>query len=51
MRNELDHPDPHAPFRGSLIDEMMFAIDTVEWGMANLNEETRRARDRARGVS
>jgi hypothetical protein len=51
LRNELDHPDPHAVFRGSLIDEMMFAIDTAEWGMANLNEETRSARSRARGES
>ncbi len=51
LRNELDHPNPHAVFRGSLIDEMMFAIDTVEWGMPNLNEATRTARNRARGGS
>jgi hypothetical protein len=51
LRNELDHPDPHAVFRGSLIDEMMFAIDTAEWGMANLNDEMRSARSRAREQS
>lgn len=51
LRNELDHPNPHAVFRGSLIDEMMFAIDTTEWGMANLNEEMRSARNRGRGGS
>ncbi len=44
LRNELDHPDSNADFRGSLIDEKMFAIDTVEWGMANLNEKMRNAR-------
>ncbi len=43
LRNELDHPDPHAVFRGSLIDEKMFAIDSEEWGMANLNEQMRSA--------
>ncbi len=26
-------PDPNASFRGSLIDENMFAIDVKEWGM------------------
>ena len=28
-------PNPNAPFRGSLIDENMFAIDVKEWGMAD----------------
>ena len=44
FRNELDHPNPHAAFRGTLIDENMFAIDTQEWGMANLNEQMRNVR-------
>jgi hypothetical protein len=44
LRNELDHPDPNAAFRGSLIDEMMFAIDIKEWGMPNLNEQLRAGR-------
>jgi hypothetical protein len=41
LSKELDQPDPHAVFRGSLIDDKMFAIDVTEWGMANLNERTR----------
>lgn len=45
LRSELDHPNPHADFRGSLIDDKMFAIDAEEWGMANLNERLRRGRD------
>jgi predicted nucleotidyltransferase len=44
LRNELDHPDPNAPFRGSLIDENMFSIDVKEWGMANLNQQLRTVR-------
>jgi hypothetical protein len=42
---ELDHPNPRAHFRGSLIDEKMFAIDVNEWGMANLIEYHRSLRD------
>lgn len=37
-------PDPAAQFRGSLIDEKMFAIDLNEWGMANVMEEFRQRR-------
>ncbi len=37
-------PDPSARFRGSLIDEKMFAIDTDEWGMADLLTEARASR-------
>jgi Nucleotidyl transferase of unknown function (DUF2204) len=36
FQNELAHPNPDAPFRGSLIDEKMFAIDVTEWGMHDL---------------
>jgi len=46
LQNELDHPDPRSAFRGSLIDEKMFAIDATEWGMANLNEQMRATRPR-----
>jgi predicted nucleotidyltransferase len=46
LRDELDHPNPSAVFRGSLIDDKMFAIDVEEWGMANLYE---RARGEAHG--
>jgi Nucleotidyl transferase of unknown function (DUF2204) len=45
LRAELDHPNPHAHFRGSLLDENMFAIDVHEWGMANLIERHRAERD------
>jgi hypothetical protein len=38
FQNELAHPDPHAKFRGSLVDEKMFAIDVHEWGLENLVE-------------
>jgi Nucleotidyl transferase of unknown function (DUF2204) len=36
--------DPKARFRGSLVDERMFAIDINEWGFDNLLEETRARR-------
>jgi len=42
--NEIQHPDPKAPFRGSLIDENMFAIDLKEWGLENLLEGYRERR-------
>jgi hypothetical protein len=38
------NPDPAAQFRGSLIDDKMFAIDINEWGFANLMEEYRHRR-------
>lgn len=38
------HSDPKARFRGSLIDEKMFAIDVNEWGMADLMQEHRERR-------
>ena len=49
LGKELDHPDPCAVFRGSLIDEKMFAIDVMEWGMADLNEQLRSEKDSSRG--
>ena len=36
--------DSKARFRGSLVDENMFAIDLNEWGLDNLLEETRAQR-------
>lgn len=45
LRNELDHPDSSEPFRGTLIDENMFAIDVNEWGMANLIDAQRARRE------
>jgi hypothetical protein len=38
------NPNPAARFRGSLIDDKMFAIDVNEWGLANLMEEYRHRR-------
>jgi predicted nucleotidyltransferase len=37
-------PDRNARFRGSLIDENMFAIDVKEWGLDDMLEEMRRRR-------
>ena len=41
LRTQLDHPDPKARFRGSLVDPPMFNIDMVEWGLPNVMEEYR----------
>jgi hypothetical protein len=35
------HPNAGAGFRGSLIDEKMFAIDVAEWGKRDILEEQR----------
>ena len=45
FRVELDHPNKGAEFRGSLIDENMFAIDISEWGKRNTIEEYRQTAD------
>lgn len=45
FHKELDSPSAPTPFRGSLIDEKMFAIDVHEWGMENLLEENREQRE------
>jgi hypothetical protein len=37
-------PDPKARFRGSLIDDKMFAIDLNEWGLDNILQEYRKRR-------
>jgi len=44
LRNDLNHPRKESPFRGSLLDEKMFAIDVHEWGMENLLELNREQR-------
>ncbi len=41
LRDEIVNPDVNANFRGSLIDENMFAIDVNEWGLRNVIEEYR----------
>jgi hypothetical protein len=45
FRDSVENPDPKAEFRGSLIDPRMFAIDVDEWGMADLHERYREARE------
>ncbi len=32
----VQHPDPKAPFRGSLVDENIFSIDVKDWGLEDL---------------
>jgi hypothetical protein len=53
LRSQLDSPRQQA-FRGSLIEDKMFAIDVQEWGLENLLEEQRGRRhpkiERATGV-
>ena len=44
LERELHTPSNGAPFRGSLVDEKMFAIDVKEWGMENLLEDYRERR-------
>ena len=44
FQKALSERDPKARFRGSLVDERMFAIDINEWGLENLLEETRARR-------
>jgi hypothetical protein len=48
FRVELTHPNQTLEFRGSLIDEKMFAIDVKEWGLRNILEEQRHLAKRIR---
>jgi len=41
FKMELKHPNRQLQFRGSLIDEKMFAIDVKEWGQRNMIDEYR----------
>jgi hypothetical protein len=40
----VGRPNPKADFRGSLIDDCMFAIDVKEWGLKDLLSEYRETR-------
>ena len=42
--NAISRPDPTTKFRGSLIDDKMFAIDVNEWGLDNLLQDYRTTR-------
>lgn len=44
FQHELANPNPYAKFRGSLVDENMFAIDVHEWGLDNLVDAFRAQR-------
>lgn len=44
FQDSISHPDPGAKFRGSLVDEKMFAIDVKDWGLDNLLLDFRRRR-------
>lgn len=37
----IQHPDPKAPFRGSLVDDNIFSIDMKDWGLENIEESYR----------
>jgi hypothetical protein len=37
----VQHPDPKAPFRGSLVDENIFSIDINDWGLEDLQSQYR----------
>ncbi len=50
LQKSLQHPDTSASFRGSLIDEKMFAIDVNEWGMEDVLQQYRDQRLIANGV-
>lgn len=49
FRSALDSPSANLPFRGSLIDDKMFAIDVKEWGMENLLQQQRDRREHKMG--
>lgn len=44
LEREIRNPDPEANFRGSLVDDNMFAIDVNEWQLPNLLAERRAQR-------
>lgn len=37
----IQHPNPEAPFRGSLVDDNMFSIDMRDWGLPDIEREYR----------
>jgi Nucleotidyl transferase of unknown function (DUF2204) len=39
FHDRVRHPDPGAPFRGTIIDPLMFAIDVNDWGERDLYRE------------
>jgi hypothetical protein len=51
FEDQIAQPPSNARFRGSLVDENMFAIDVNEWQLANLLEEKRQERLAQIGVT
>jgi hypothetical protein len=47
---EVELPNPKARFRGSLIDDKMFAIDVEEWGLENLLKEQQALRTKIKAA-
>ena len=41
LSTQVENPDPKARFRGSLVDDNMFAIDIHEWGLDDILSEYR----------
>ncbi len=39
--HEVEHPNPKAHFRGSLVDSNMFSIDVKDWGLKDVESEYR----------
>lgn len=44
LKQAVEQPDPNAAFRGSLIDDNMFAIDVKEWGLEDVLQQYRARR-------
>ncbi len=44
LSTAIEHPETNAPFRGSLVDDYMFAIDVKEWKMEDLLQKYRNQR-------
>jgi hypothetical protein len=44
LSKAVSHPDSKQEFRGSLIDDCMFAIDVEDWGLENIQARYRAAR-------
>jgi predicted nucleotidyltransferase len=49
----IQQPDRNAPFRGSLVDENIFAIDVKDWGLEDIQSKyrSRQLKKQAAGVS
>ncbi len=50
FEQEVRSPNPRARFRGSLIDDKMFAIDVEEWGLDDILKENQARRTKIEAV-